>query len=372
MVTSRPDRFGSPSIARTKRRRPPRHLGRHAGGRARRHPVPRPGFATGRLLRVLRRGAREGPQSPVFHDRQPGRRRRAHAGRLPEAVGAMGHDRPDRRSHGVPVPRRAERIADASALRTPSRAKDGRTHAVVRSVRRDRRPRRRPTRCCSSWRRANGPPSSCSISTATARKRRDASWASAPRPCARSPPKAAPSSGPPEVHMAELRRSSRWSRRRSSLTWTHGSELDEQQQRAARNRKVGALAVAAVIVAAIALFASVALNRGRDGTAPATVVPTGPGSGVTFTVVGTDGSVVIDHSPAPLAAARRCLARWDEDCVRHRDRGQLADRHDADRWHGDPHPSRLIRSLRSGRAGRPTGASSCSTRDGISPPAGSW
>jgi Tol biopolymer transport system component len=52
---------------------------------------------------------------------------------------------------------------------------------------------------------------------------------------------------------------------------------------------MSALAAAAIIVAAIALFAANALNRGKDGSAPGDPVPSG--SGLTFTVVGTDGSV---------------------------------------------------------------------------------
>jgi Tol biopolymer transport system component len=71
-------------------------------------------------------------------------------------------------------------------------------------------------------------------------------------------------------------------------------EQEKQQQRSARHRKIGALAVAAVILAAIALFAANALNDGKDGSAPATVVPSGPEAGVVFTVVGTDGSVRSD------------------------------------------------------------------------------
>ena len=43
------------------------------------------------------------------------------------------------------------------------------------------------------WRRVNAPPSSCSTCTATAPKRPHASWASAHRPCVRSPPKGVPS-----------------------------------------------------------------------------------------------------------------------------------------------------------------------------------
>jgi Tol biopolymer transport system component len=62
----------------------------------------------------------------------------------------------------------------------------------------------------------------------------------------------------------------------------------EAQRRRARNRKMSALAVAAVIVAAIAVFVATTLNRGRDGSTPA--VPPG-GHGLSLTVVGLDGSV---------------------------------------------------------------------------------
>jgi Tol biopolymer transport system component len=68
------------------------------------------------------------------------------------------------------------------------------------------------------------------------------------------------------------------------------SQLAEQHEQVARRRKVAALALVAVIMAAIALFASVALNRGRDGSLPA--IPPGSRSAPTFTVVGVDGSVV--------------------------------------------------------------------------------
>jgi Tol biopolymer transport system component len=62
----------------------------------------------------------------------------------------------------------------------------------------------------------------------------------------------------------------------------------EAQRRRARHRKVAALAMVAVIVAAIALFAAAALNRGKDGSAPA--VPRGE-SVPNFTTVRSDGSV---------------------------------------------------------------------------------
>ena len=52
---------------------------------------------------------------------EPGGRRGPDAGSVPEAVGALGPDRPDRRSHGVPVPGGAQRVPDAAARRTPGR-----------------------------------------------------------------------------------------------------------------------------------------------------------------------------------------------------------------------------------------------------------
>ncbi|HEY7667222.1 MAG TPA: hypothetical protein VIE12_03760 [Actinomycetota bacterium] len=64
--------------------------------------------------------------------------------------------------------------------------------------------------------------------------------------------------------------------------------LQGRRQRSMRNRKIAALAVAAAIVAAIA-FAAGAINRGREGSAPATIEPRG--SGNAFTVVALDGSV---------------------------------------------------------------------------------
>ncbi|MGZ5306994.1 MAG: TolB family protein, partial [Actinomycetota bacterium] len=66
-------------------------------------------------------------------------------------------------------------------------------------------------------------------------------------------------------------------------------ELEQRRRRSTRNRKLGALAVAAVILAAIALFAAKALNRGREGSAPATEAPSR--SGLAFTVVELDGSI---------------------------------------------------------------------------------
>jgi Tol biopolymer transport system component len=66
-------------------------------------------------------------------------------------------------------------------------------------------------------------------------------------------------------------------------------EQENLQRRSARNRRLSALAVVAVIIAAIALFAATALNRGKEGSAPATKPPSG--SGIALTVVGLDRSV---------------------------------------------------------------------------------
>ncbi|MGZ5301534.1 MAG: TolB family protein [Actinomycetota bacterium] len=65
-------------------------------------------------------------------------------------------------------------------------------------------------------------------------------------------------------------------------------QLEQRRRRSARNRKAAALAMVAVIMAAIALFAATAINRGKEGSAPA--VPQGD-SVPTFTMVGLDGSV---------------------------------------------------------------------------------
>jgi Tol biopolymer transport system component len=62
----------------------------------------------------------------------------------------------------------------------------------------------------------------------------------------------------------------------------------EAQRRRARNRKIGAIAVAAVIAAIAALFTVKALNRGKEDLAPATQVPR---SAMAFAVVGLDGMI---------------------------------------------------------------------------------
>ncbi len=65
--------------------------------------------------------------------------------------------------------------------------------------------------------------------------------------------------------------------------------LEERRRRSARNRKIGAFALAAAIVAIVALFAARSLNRGKDNSAPATQPPSR--STLAFAVVGLDGSV---------------------------------------------------------------------------------
>jgi Tol biopolymer transport system component len=75
--------------------------------------------------------------------------------------------------------------------------------------------------------------------------------------------------------------------------------LEQRHRRIARNRKVAALTMVAVIMAAIALFAAAALNRGKDGSAPA--VPHGDAV-PTFTVVALDGSIRSSIPDIPGAA----------------------------------------------------------------------
>lgn len=66
-------------------------------------------------------------------------------------------------------------------------------------------------------------------------------------------------------------------------------QLEQRHRRSARNRKIGAIAVAAVIAAIVALFAAKALNRGKENSAPATEPPSR--STLAFTVVGLDGAI---------------------------------------------------------------------------------
>ncbi len=76
---------------------------------------------------------------------------------------------------------------------------------VVRPVRRGRPAGGRPQHAPLACPRANAPPSSCSTSTATARRMRPRSCGSVPPPCERSPPRAEPCCEPLEARMAELK-----------------------------------------------------------------------------------------------------------------------------------------------------------------------
>src|SRR2546425_12882332 len=66
------------------------------------------------VRRVLRRRARAALQGPVLRDGRSRRRRGAHAGRVPQALGAMGPGLADRGPPGLSVPRGAERLPDAT------------------------------------------------------------------------------------------------------------------------------------------------------------------------------------------------------------------------------------------------------------------
>ena len=111
----------------------------------------------------------------------------------------------------------------------------------------------------------------------------------------------------------------------------------EAQRRRARNRKMSALAVAAVIIAAIALFAATAMNRGKDGSAPA--IPRAR-SALAFTVVGLDGSVRTTLPWLPRATATPDVSP-DGTTIAFTiaNRTALTDRHDAPGWFGlrSPH-----------------------------------
>ena len=190
-------------------------------------------------------------------------------------------------------------------------AKDGGPAELIRPVQRDRSPRGRPTPSLeiSAPTRRPGPARPLRL------RLRRAAKIMGIRP---STVRALATQGravlTPEVHMAELRTVFEMSRRRSSLTWTHGPA--GRKAPACRTPSQGrGLGVGSVIVAAIALFASVALDRARDGTFPA--IPPGSRSAPTFTIVGTDGSIVA----ATPRVRRHCdagpVARWHHDRLHH-------------------------------------------------------
>ena len=140
------------------------------------------------------------------------------------------------------------------------------------------------------------------------------------------------------------------------------SQLAERHQRAARRRKVAALALVAVIMAAIALYASVALDRGRDGTLPA--IPPGSRSAPTFTMVGIDGSVVATIPGFDGAATPDLSPDGTTIAFTIHDRStvpQIATM----RWtERDSASSRTIPSPRSSPAGRRTGSQLLFFREG--------
>jgi Sigma-70 region 2 len=143
--------------------------------------------------------------------------------------------------------------------RDPGHAEAGTGRLDDRPVRRDRPHGTTSGACCSSSRRANAPPSSCSTCTATAPRRPLGSWASVRRPSARSRRRAVPHSAR-EACMTELGRSSRWSPSRPSTDLDSWKQQEDRQRRTGRNRKVGALALAA----AIGIVAAIVVIRGVD------------------------------------------------------------------------------------------------------------
>src|SRR5215203_2038218 len=156
-------------------------------------------------------------------------------------------------------------------------------------------------RCSVRCRRGSAPPSSCSTCTATARRTRPRSCGSAPPPCERSPLRAEPCSGTLEARMAEVRELFEMTTKQMEPDQDSWRRQEERQQRTARKKKFGALAVAATI-AIIAAGIAWSLNDqdGADGSTPAdTGVDTGPATGdwpETFLVdLGTGETTPIDE-----------------------------------------------------------------------------
>ena len=78
-------------------------------------------------------------------------------------------------------------------------------------------------------------------------------------------------------------------------------EQSQRQRRSARSRKMRAMAVAAAVAVGAALFAARVLDRGDDGSTPASVVPTAPG--VALTIVELDGSIRSSVTELPEGVA---------------------------------------------------------------------
>ena len=223
-----------------------------------------------------------------------------------------------------------------------------------RPVRRDRHPRRRSTpvaRTDAAPAGRLGPARSVRLRL---RRGGDASWASAHRPFARSPPKGVPSCGPPEVHMAELR--TVFEMATTQIEPDRGRmEPAGRTAPACRTPPQGrGLGVGSRDRGRIALFASVALDRARDGTLPA--IPPGSRSAPTFTIVGTDGSIVatilgFDGAATPdLSPDGTTIAFTIHDWSI-----ESADRHDASGRHGIPHPHERSHRREAAHGGHRTG-----------------
>ena len=100
----------------------------------------------GRLRRVRRGRARTPLQGSLLRDREPRGRRGHLAGGVPQAVGAVGSDRADRRSDRLPVPGRVQRVPVAAASGGDGAPTTGTGPGRTRRVRRggDARRRARP------------------------------------------------------------------------------------------------------------------------------------------------------------------------------------------------------------------------------------
>jgi Tol biopolymer transport system component len=78
-------------------------------------------------------------------------------------------------------------------------------------------------------------------------------------------------------------------------------EQSQRQRLTTRSRKMRAMAVAAAVTLGAALFAARMLDRGDDGSAPASVVPTAPG--VALTMVDLEGTIRSTIPDLPEGAA---------------------------------------------------------------------
>src|SRR3954449_2006058 len=113
--------------------------------------------------------------------------------------------------------------------------------------------------CSYRSRRDNGPPSSCSICTATGPKTRQGLWASDPQPFVHWPRRAelhsAPQEAPPMAELSEIFEMVTNETEPDLRAWT---EQERRQRRASRNRKYVPIAVVAAIIVALVVFAAAA------------------------------------------------------------------------------------------------------------------